>query len=138
MKIANEKSSIPGLVKIFTALLILAGLFFAYVFSFNPGLTFPGAQITDYSSKLGFMSTGVRVVGSVVGLMVALALNSPRLLLLMLVTRIVIELGDILVGSVTGGTTSNTIMIGVIATLELFAVLKLLQVIRAERHDDSV
>ena len=132
MHIANDKSGIPSSVKAFTALLILAGLFFTYVFSFDPGLAFPGAKITDYSSKLGFMSTGVRVLGSVAGLVIALALNSPRLLLLMLITRLIIELGDILVGSITGGTMSNTIMIGVLALLELFAILKLLQVIRAE------
>ena len=132
MHTANDKSDIPGSIKIFTALLILAGVFFTYVFSFDPGLTFPGAKITDYSSRLGFMSTGVRVIGSVVGLVIALALNSPRLLLLMLITRLIIEVGDILVGFITGGTTSNTIMIGIIALLELLAVLKLLQVIRNE------
>ena len=135
MHTANDKSDIPGSIKIFTALLILAGVFFTYVFSFDPGLTFPGAKITDYSSRLGFMSTGVRVIGSVVGLVIALALNSPRLLLLMLITRLVIEVGDILVGFVTGGTTSNTIMIGIIALLELLAVLKLLQVIRNEPRE---
>ena len=135
MHTANDKSDIPGSIKIFTALLILAGVFFTYVFSFDPGLTFPGAKITDYSSRLAFMSTGVRVIGSVVGLVIALALNSPRLLLLMLITRLVIEVGDILVGFVTGGTTSNTIMIGIIALLELLAVQKLLQVIRNEPRE---
>ena len=137
MHIANDKSNIPGSVKAFTALLILAGIFFTYVFSFNPGLTFPGAEITDYSSKLGFMSTGVRVLGSVIGLIIALALNSPRLLLLMLTTRLVIELGDILVGFLTGGTTSNAILISVIALLEFLAILKLFQVIRAEAPNPS-
>ena len=133
MVLSIDKIGIPKIVKIFTVLLILAGLFFAYVFSFNPGLAFPGAKIHDYSSQLGFMSTGVRVLGSVVGLAIALALNSPRLLLLMLITRLVIEVGDIAVGFATDGTLGNTIMISVIATLELLAILKLLQVIRQER-----
>jgi hypothetical protein len=132
MRFAVDKVGIPTAVKVLTILLIFAGLFFAYVFTFNPGLAFPGATITDYSSQLGFMSTGVRVIGSVVGLAIALALNSPRLLLLMLITRLVIEVGDILVGFSTGGTISNAIMIGVIALLELLAVLKLWQVIRQE------
>ena len=130
MGFAVDETGIPAAVKVFTILLIAAGLFFAFVFTFNPGLAFPGAQITDYSSQLGFMSTGVRVLGSVVGLVIALALNSPRLLLLMLITRLVIEVGDILVGFATGGTTSNAIMIGIIALLELLAILKLWQVIR--------
>lgn len=126
-------AEIPSVVRVFTAILILAGLFFAYVFTFNPGLTFPGAEITSYSSQLGFYSTGVRVLGSVFGLIVALLLNSPRLLALMLATRLVIEAGDIVVGFATGGTAVNAIMISVIAVCELLAILKLLRVIRAER-----
>lgn len=132
MAFANDRVGIPTVVKGFTALLILAGLVFAYVFTFDPGLAFPGASITDYSSQLGFMSTGVRVLGSVVGLAIALALNSPRLLLLMLVTRLVIEAGDIVVGFATGGTTSNAVMIGVIAVLEILAIWKLVHVIQHE------
>lgn len=132
MAFTNDRVGIPAIVKGFTALLILAGLGFAYVFTFNPGLAFPGASITDYSSQLGFMSTGVRVFGSVVGLVIALALNSPRLLLLMLVTRLVIEVGDIMVGFATGGTTSNAVMIGVLAVLECLAILKLVRVIQHE------
>lgn len=132
MGFAIEKTGIPAIVKLFTVLLIVAGLFFTYVFMFDPGLAFPGAKITDYSSRLGFMSTGVRVLGSVVGLVIALAFNSPRLLFLMLVTRLVIEVGDILVGFATGGTPGNAIMIAAIALLELLAILKLWQVIRRD------
>lgn len=128
---ASFEPGIPAIVKAFTMVLILAGLFFAYVFTFDPGLAFPGAAITDYSSQLGFYSTGVRVLGSVVGLVIALALNSPRLLAIMLATRLVIEVGDIVVGVATGGTTSNNIMIGVIAVLEALAIAKLLQVMKA-------
>ena len=135
MNSTNDPNStgIPGIVRVFTLVLICAGMFFAYVFMFKPGLTFPGATISDYSSQLGFYSTGVRVLGSVVGLAIALALNSPRLLALMLVTRLVIEVGDVVVGIVTGGTASNNILVGVIAALELLAILKLLQVIRANK-----
>ena len=126
-----NNASIPIPVKIFTWLLIVAGIFFAYVFIFNPGLSFPGAQITDYSSKLGFYSTGVRVIGSVVGLLIAVLFNSPRLLAIMLATRLVIETGDIIVGVITGGTMVNNILISVIALLELIAIIKLLQVIKS-------
>ena len=132
---SRNNASIPGIVRAFTVVLISAGLFFAYVFMFQPGLTFPGATISDYSSQLGFYSTSVRILGSVVGLIVALALNSPRLLALMLVTRLVIEVGDIVVGVVTGGTVSNNILVAVIAVLELLAILKLLQVIKRESAD---
>lgn len=123
---------IPKEVKLFTWLLILAGLFFTWVFLFRPGLVFPGAAITDYSSQLGFYSTGVRVIGSVAGLVIAVLSNRPGWLALMLITRLIIETGDILVGLVTGGTMSNNILIGVIALLELLAVVRLFQVMRGE------
>ncbi|SEM10305.1 hypothetical protein SAMN05421856_101111 [Chryseobacterium taichungense] len=66
--------NIPLSVKIFSWVLIVAGIFFFYVFTFNPGLSFPGASITDYSSRLGFSSTGVRVLGSVVALLISVSL----------------------------------------------------------------
>lgn len=123
------KQGIPTPVKIFTWVLICAGLFFSYVFAFNPGLSFPGASITDYSSQLGFYSTGVRVLGSVVALLISVLYNNPRFLFITLVSRIVIEAGDIIVGFATGGTMMNTIMIAIIAALELWAILQLLKVI---------
>lgn len=130
MTTSENRTGIPASVKLFAAVLSLAGLFFAYVYAFDPGLVFPGAQITDYSSRFGFYSTGIRVFGSVVGLVIALWLDSPRLLALMLATRLVIELGDIVIGLTTGGAMSNNIMLGVLATLELLAIIKLLRVIR--------
>ena len=68
---STNTDGIPLAVRIFTWLLICAGFFFAYVYTFNPGLSFPGAKITDYSSQLGFASTGVRVLGSVVALLIS-------------------------------------------------------------------
>ncbi len=118
---------IPQPVRIFTWLLVCAGLFFAYVFTFNPGLSFPGARITDYSSQLGFASTGVRVLGSVAALLISLIFNKPQWLLITLVSRLFIEVGDILVGLAIGGTLINTVMIGMLAMLELWAVLRLLK-----------
>lgn len=119
--------TIPPSVKIFTWVLICAGLFFAYVFTFNPGLAFPGAKITDYSSQLGFASTGVRVLGSVVALLISVIYNKPQWLLITLVSRLVIEVGDIVVGVATGGTMTNNVMIGVLAVCELWAILKLIK-----------
>lgn len=121
---------IPTPVKIFTWILICAGLFFVYVFTFNPGLSFPGASITDYSSKLGFASTGVRVLGSVVALLISVVYNKPEWLLITLISRLVIEVGDVIVGFAIGGTITNTIMIGFIACLELWAILQLIKVTR--------
>lgn len=119
---------IPKSVKIFTWVLICAGLFFAYACSFNPGLGFPGAKITDDSSQFGFASTGVRVLGSVAALLISVAYNKPQWLLITLISRLVIEVGDIIVGIATGGTLVNNIMIGVIAALELWAILKLAKI----------
>ena len=130
-----EKSThagIPKPVKIFTWILIFAGLFFAYVFTFNPGLSFPGAAITDYSSQLGFASTGVRVLGSVVALLVSVLANRPQWLFITLISRLVIEVGDIAVGIATGGTMMNNVMIGVIAALEFWAITQLWKVIKSE------
>ncbi len=118
---------IPRPVRIFTWVLICAGLFFAYVFTFNPGLSFPGARITDYSSQLGFASTGVRVLGSVVALLLSVIYNKPQWLLITLISRVVIEVGDIVVGFATGGTLTNAILIGTIALLELWAIRRLVQ-----------
>lgn len=129
--LSDNAVGIPKEVRLFTWLLILAGLFFAWVFLFNPGLVFPGAQLNDYSSKLGFYSTGVRVIGSVAGLVIALLSKRPSWLALMLITRLLIETGDILVGLATGGTLTNNLLIGVIAVLELLAILRLFRVMKS-------
>jgi hypothetical protein len=125
--VAVSLPGIPRPVQIFTWLLICAGLFFAYVFTFDPGLSFPGAKITDYSSQLGFASTGVRVLGSVAALLISVILNKPQWLLITLISRLVIELGDIVVGIVTAGTLTNNVMIGIIALLELWAIGQLIK-----------
>lgn len=125
-----SEPGIPTPVKLFTWLLICAGLFFAYVFTFNPGLSFPGAAITDYSSQLGFASTGVRVLGSVAALLLSVLYNRLQWLFITLVSRVVIEVGDVIVGLTTGGTITNNLMIGVIAALEIWAISQLLKVTR--------
>jgi hypothetical protein len=122
---SSNNVGIPNLVKIFTWMLICAGVFFAYVFTFNPGLSFPGAAITDYSSQLGFASTGVRVLGSVTALLISVLYNRPQWLFITLISRLVIEVGDIIVGLATGGTLMNNVMIGLIAALELWAIIHL-------------
>ena len=122
-----HEDGIPQSVKIFTWVLICAGLFFAYVYTFNPGLSFPGAKITDYSSQFGFASTGVRVLGSVAALLISVIYNKPQWLLITLVSRVFIEVGDIVVGLATGGTMVNNVMIAIIAGLEIWAILKLLK-----------
>jgi hypothetical protein len=123
--------NIPLSVKIFSWILIVAGIFFFYVFTFNPGLSFPGASITDYSSQLGFSSAGVRVLGSVVALLISVIFNKPQWLFITLISRLVIETGDIIVNVITDGTITNTIMIGAISILELWAVIKLYKIIKA-------
>lgn len=49
---------IPTPVKIFTWILICAGCFFFYVYTFNPTISFPNASLDSYSGKMGFASTG--------------------------------------------------------------------------------
>jgi hypothetical protein len=63
----------------------------------------------------------------VAALLISVILNKPQWLLITLISRLVIELGDIVVGIVTGGTLANNVMIGIIALLELWAIGKLIK-----------
>lgn len=122
---------IPTPIKVLAAVLIFAGCFFTYVFNFNPGLTFPGAAITDYSSQLGFSSTAVRVFGSVVALAVSLYLNNAKFMAIALGTRVLGEWGDVLVALVYGGAMSNIIGLTILGAIELWATLTLFKRIKA-------
>jgi hypothetical protein len=120
--------SIPLSAKIFGWLLVLAGLFFSYVYMVAPGGFFPGVAISTYSEQFGLYSTGVRILGSVAGIVIALALNSAALLALMLVTRIFIEMGDVVVGLVINGAAdSNTLTLSALAAVEVYFVSLLLR-----------
>lgn len=120
------KNTIPLSVKIFTWLLIIAGSFFFYVYTFNPSLSFPNANLDSYSAKLGFESTGVRILGSLIALLISVWANNPKWLFISLVSRIFIELGDAVVGFNNDGFTSNTIALIVLASFEFWAVIRLL------------
>lgn len=124
----TSHADIPASVKVFAWVLILAGIFFAYVFTFNPGLVFQGTRISDYSSQLGFYSTGVRVLGGVVALLISVVFNRADWLLITLISRLAIELGDIVVGFATGGAMVNNAMVALIAVFELWAIVKLVRV----------
>ncbi len=121
-----KRQNIPTSVKIFTWILICAGIFFFYVYSFNPSISFPNSNLNSYSSKLGFESTGVRILGSVLALMISVVYNNPKWLFITLISRIFIELGDVVVGYQLDGFTTNTIALWVLAAAEIWAVLKLL------------
>jgi hypothetical protein len=120
---------IPISAKIFGYFMICAGLFFAYVYMFNPSIAFPGIEIQTVSEQFGLYSTGARIIGSVVGIAVALWFDSAVLLALMLITRVCIELGDIVVGLVVhgGAVDTNTFTLAVLAAVEVFFIVKLLK-----------
>lgn len=120
---------IPRAAQIFGWILVLAGCFFAYVYMFTPGSFFPGVSIASYSEQFGLYSTAVRILGSVLGLIIALMLNSAALLALMLATRAFIELGDVLVGLVInqGAVDTNTLTLTVLAAVEIYFVIFLLR-----------
>ena len=126
----TSKPSIPNPVKIFTWILISAGLFFFYVYSFSPNLSFPNATLDTYSAKLGFQSTGVRILGSVLALLISVLFNKPNWLFITLISRVFIELGDVVVGISLDGITANTYALVVLATIEIWAVLQLWKVIK--------
>ncbi len=121
-----KTQNIPTSVKIFTWILICAGSFFFYVYTFSPNISFPDANLGSYSAKLGFQSTGVRILGSVLALLISVTFNNPRWLFITLISRIFIELGDVVIGLNIDGFTSNTIALLVLAGAEIWAVLKLL------------
>lgn len=131
--------AIPGSAKIFGWLLVFAGCFFAYVYMFNPGAFFPGVTIGTYSEKFGLYSTGVRILGAVLGLIIALTLNSARLLALMLATRIFIELGDVILGLVINGgrPDANTFTLLGLAAVEGYFLVRLMRVPSANSSQAS-
>lgn len=123
----------PFAAKVFGWILVLAGTFFAYVYMVMPGSFFPGVTISTFSEQFGLYSTGVRILGSVLGIVIALLLDSAGLLALMLVTRAFIEIGDVVVGLVVnhGTPDTNTFTLLVLATVELVFVVILLRRLRA-------
>jgi hypothetical protein len=123
--------AIPTSAKIFGWILAFAGLFFAYVFTQNPDSFFPGVSITSYSEHFGLYSTGVRILGSVFGIVVALLLNSAALLALMLATRVFIEIGDVIVGLIINGAPdTNTFTLTAVAAVEVFFIFLLLRTLK--------
>ena len=126
----NSEVGIPTSVKIFTWILICAGLFFFYVYTFSPNISFPNSNLETYSAKLGFESTGVRILGSVLALLISVIYNKPHWLFITLISRIFIELGDVVVGLNLDGVTANTFSLVVLAGLEIWAVLRLWKVIK--------
>jgi hypothetical protein len=129
MKLAYNvlRPEIPKPAKIFGWILVIAGCFFAYVYMVSPGSFFPGVAINSYSEQFGLYSTGVRILGSVLGIVLALVLNSSALLALMLATRVFIELGDVIVGLVinNGVPDTNTATLTILAAVEIFFIVLL-------------
>lgn len=125
---------IPLQPRIFGWLLVGAGLFFGWVYAAAPGLFFPGVSIESYSEQFGLYSTTVRILGSVLGIVIALLLNSAGLLALMLATRIFIELGDVIVGLIVnqGAADANTAILSALAAIEAWFLLVLIRHIRAQ------
>lgn len=122
---------IPAAAKVFGWLLVAAGSFFAYIYMVNPGAFFPGVSIATYSEQFGLYSTGVRILGAVVGILVALVLDSAGLFAVMLVTRIFIELGDVVVGLVlnSGHPDANTATLVALAAIEAGFLASLVRVL---------
>ena len=130
MKNQDATIGIPTAVKIFTWVLICAGLFFFYVYTFNPSISFPNANLETYSAKMGFASTGVRILGSVLALLISVIYNKPHWLFITLISRVFIELGDVVVGVSLDGVTANTYALLVLASVEIWAIVQLWKAMR--------
>lgn len=126
---------IPVSAKLFGWILVLAGLFFAYVYMAIPGSFFPGVTINTFSEQFGLYSTGVRILGSVLGIIIALVLNSAALLALMLATRIFIEVGDVVTGLVVnqGVPDTNTVTLLILAAIEAYFLVRLMKLLLKAR-----
>ncbi|MET3518131.1 hypothetical protein ABIC63_005941 [Pseudacidovorax sp. 1753] len=125
MMTLKTEPGIPKSVKLFAWLLIAAGSFFFYVYTFNPGIIFPASDLNTYSAKLGFGSTGVRILGAVLALLISVLANNSRWLFITLVCRIFVEAGDIAVGYVLDGVTKNTYALIILVGFEVWAVVKI-------------
>ena len=79
---------------------------------------------------MGFASTGVRILGSVAALLISVLANNPRWLFITLISRVFIELGDVVVGLQLDGVTANTGALIVLAGAEIWAVLQLWKIIK--------
>lgn len=124
-------TAIPLRAKVFGWILVLAGTFFAYVYMVTPGAFFPGVTVETFAEKFGLYSTGVRILGSVLGIVIALMLNSAALLAIMLATRVFIELGDVGVGLVlNGGADANTVTLIGLAAVEIYMLRFLVEGLR--------
>jgi hypothetical protein len=121
----NTIVGVPKPVKIFTWILISAGIFFFYVYTFSPNISFPNANLDTYSAKMGFESTGVRILGSVLALLTSVIYNKPQWLFITLISRVFIELGDVIVGLSLDGITTNTFALIILASAEIWAVMQL-------------
>lgn len=120
--------TLPQRVRVFGWLLVVAGCFFAWVYAANPGAFFAGVTAETFAEKFGLYSTSVRILGSVLGLLIALALNNAALMALMLASRLFIELGDVGVGLIlNGGPDANTATLTVLAAAELYMLIFLLR-----------
>ena len=126
----SANAGVPTPVKIFTWVLVCAGIFFFYVYTFAPSISFPNANLDTYSAKMGFASTGVRILGSVAALLISVLANNPRWLFITLISRVFIELGDVVVGLQLDGVTGNTGALIVLAGAEIWAVLQLWKIIK--------
>lgn len=122
---------IPTSARVFGWIMVLAGSIFAYIYTVTPGTAFPGVGIASYSEQFGLYSTGVRIVAAVLGLIIALSLNSAALLALMLATRVVTESGDVVVGLVInhGVPDANTWSLSALALVEVYFTMKLVRVL---------
>ena len=133
MTTLSLSAPIPTRANVFGWLLVLAGCFFAWVYMATPGRFFPGVSIETFSERFGLYSTGVRILGSVLGILVALLLNNAALLALMLLTRIFIELGDVCIGLVLNGAPdTNTVTLLALAAVETYMLLFLIARIRRD------
>lgn len=74
-------------------------------------------------------------MGSVIALLISVIFNKPQWLFITLISRLVIETGDIIVNVVTHGTIINAMLIGLIAVLEFWAVIKLYRITKTQIPD---
>ncbi|MBI3241259.1 MAG: hypothetical protein HYZ49_03090 [Chloroflexi bacterium] len=131
MKTTKLESSIPGAIKIYAGIGAALSLFFAFAVYFNPAQVSDGAVLDNTSIKFAFYTAGASSLGLGVGLILAILSNRPKSMALMLITRVVVAIQDMLIAIVLATGTGRVAFQAVIVIFGIASIVKLFTIIRS-------
>ncbi len=125
------KTKIPLPILLFSGFLVLFGVYVTFSAFTNPSAVVTGFVADTAANQLMQGMWASRILSMVVVLGAALLLRSPNLLALALLMRLVTEVFDTLALVNTGGFSAMTVVLLVIAALELACIVWLVQLQRS-------